>query len=82
MCCIVLPLTSEGFHGGSVAQSNGHEHLNAVPSQIFDETSNTWFNNSLQGLGDEIGWADEGNFDITGNGLYWFWDSTWGEPRP
>jgi hypothetical protein len=78
---VVFPLASEGFNGGSVAQSNGHEHIDNVPSQVFNETSNTWFDNSLEGLGNETGWADKANLDITGNGLYWFWESTWGDSR-
>jgi hypothetical protein len=78
---VVLPLTAEGPHSSGVAQVDAHEQAHNISNQVFDETSATWFDNSLQGLDDETAWADEGNFDITGNGLYWFWDSTWGESR-
>ena len=30
----------------------------------------------------ELDWiSDENGVDVTGNGLYWFWDSVWNEPQ-
>lgn len=58
-----------------------HQQGHIGPTQEFSETANTWFDGSLHGIADETSWAEEG-YDTTGNGLYWFWDSAWGESRP
>ncbi|KAJ4989316.1 C6 transcription factor [Stagonosporopsis vannaccii] len=29
----------------------------------------------------DFGWEDHNNIDVMGNGLYWFWDTIWSEPR-
>lgn len=42
-----------------------------------------WSNSGTQdfSLEGEIDWiSDDNNVDVTGNGLYWFWDSVWNEP--
>jgi hypothetical protein len=43
-----------------------------------------WSQLSLQDLAgnQELGWGDNTTVDATSNGLYWFWDTIWNEPRP
>jgi hypothetical protein len=60
---------------------NEYQQVHNGPGQDLPQATNTWFDAGLHGLGDEPSWAEE-NYDITGNGLYWFWDSAWTEPRP
>lgn len=57
------------------------EQEDNVHDQIFQSGSDAWFNTGMNDLGDESGWTENGNIDMTGNGLYWFWDATWGDHR-
>ncbi|KAH3905824.1 hypothetical protein HBH56_214070 [Parastagonospora nodorum] len=76
----VLPLSAEGPIIDPNMPLYEPQHGHSGPGQVFSEPD-TWFNPDLHGLGDESSWADEG-YDITGNGLYWFWNSAWSESRP
>lgn len=80
MLCIVLPLSAEGPIVDPNMPLYEPQQGHSGPGQVFSEPD-TWFNPDLHGLGDESSWADEG-YDITGNGLYWFWNSAWSESRP
>jgi hypothetical protein len=74
----VLPFIAEGQHGDNATHIDNLAQHHDAPSQVFDDVNETWFDPDMQ----DIGWNEEGNYDITGNGLYWFWDSTWGDTRP
>lgn len=76
---IVLPSAGEGFNVDDVRAIDYQEQAHETPGQIFDEANLAWFDPELQGIGNGVDWANEGNYDITGNGLYWFWNSAWGE---
>jgi hypothetical protein len=78
MCMTVLPFMAEGQNGDSAAYNDDLGHNHDATSQILDDVNNTWFDPNLQ----DLDWNEEGSYDITSNGLYWFWDSAWGDTRP
>jgi hypothetical protein len=77
----VFPSATEGLQGDAVANYSNREQGDNVSRQVFDDGSDAWFDSSMQSLGDEADLAENVSFDVTGNGLYWFWDATWGEHR-
>ncbi|KAI4620075.1 hypothetical protein J4E89_004360 [Alternaria sp. Ai002NY15] len=53
--------------------------MNHLPSEHNDWTNASAGDFNLEG---ELDWiSDENGVDVTGNGLYWFWDSVWNEPQ-
>lgn len=53
----------------------GNAHQSSVPD---------WSQMLSQGSTDDLGlsWDDNNGLDMTGNGLYWFWDTVWNDPQP
>jgi hypothetical protein len=84
---LVFPAGFDGVYGDNVVHNDdGWSHGQDVPdhSAVVSGTNDAWFlTDSPSGLADGgPGWSnEEGHVDATGNGLYWFWDSTWSEAR-
>ncbi|KAB5546891.1 fungal-specific transcription factor domain-containing protein [Coniochaeta sp. 2T2.1] len=83
----VFPLGSDGPYGHSVSNNHGWSNSQEDATHLPISNNNTW----LQGgspsadVDGGSGWFNEeldSAVDATGNGLYWFWDSTWTEARP
>jgi hypothetical protein len=79
---VPLPVFPVGFDGvdgdDTVNNSDGWSHSQGVPS------NDAWLHTDSSGVDVDggPGWSnEEGPVDATGNGLYWFWDSTWSDAR-
>ncbi|KAF2818434.1 hypothetical protein CC86DRAFT_399249 [Ophiobolus disseminans] len=77
----VLPFAVEGLQGDDMGNIDDQSQGDNVARQVVEGSCDTWFDTNLQSLDEEADWGGSGNFDITGSGLYWFWDSAWGEHR-
>jgi hypothetical protein len=77
---IVFPFTAESVPSDVTSHAEHRDH-DDPHSQNFDEGNAAWSDANLQGINGDLGWIDEASVDTTGNGLYWFWDTTWGDAR-
>lgn len=53
-------------------------------NHLPDVSTDPWTQSGFQdfNIDDESGLVNgDGTTDTTGNGLYWFWDSIWSEPK-
>jgi hypothetical protein len=73
MFYVVLPLSAETPVSDDITSPGENQQGHSGTDQDFSGDANTWFDADLHGLGDRPSWADD-NCNITGNGLYWFWD--------
>lgn len=78
----VFPIGNDAAHNGSSPENQGWPQIQDT-SQFADVSTTSLSNVGHENLGnhDEVEWRDEVLADTTGNGLYWFWDSMWGEPQ-
>lgn len=73
----VFPSTNDGMNDHDFTRTEGREdYLNE--SGAFDN-GEAWSDRDIQEFQNNSGWTDDANLDITSNGLYWFWDSAWGD---
>ncbi|KAH7084549.1 putative C6 transcription factor [Paraphoma chrysanthemicola] len=77
----VFPFTAE-VSSELPIHTGDHDH-DSIQPQPFDVGNGALSEATFQGItGDvDFGWSDDANVDITGNGLYWFWDTAWGDGR-
>ncbi|KAF2683178.1 hypothetical protein K458DRAFT_51601 [Lentithecium fluviatile CBS 122367] len=79
-----FPIGFDASHGDNTASTEGWTQAQGVPSPLPGDHDGSWLHTSFQGVNidHDSEWADEDNhLDTAGNGLYWFWDSTWSETR-
>ena len=71
-----------GYGTGSGGSQNWNQGQN-LSDDVEQGGGPDWSQYPLHDLAEnqEVGWEDNNGLDGTGNGLYWFWDSVWNEPR-
>ncbi|KAI0168665.1 putative C6 transcription factor [Pestalotiopsis sp. NC0098] len=81
----VFPLGVEGdYNNDTVSGDVGWSYSEGVPNHPsipVSDSNGAWPHTNFPGVNieGEPGWHnEEGLVNATGNGLYWFWDSTWG----
>lgn len=67
----------------ATAEFQGWPQIQDASPHLADGGTTDWSNVGLETMGINGGneWRDDTGVDTTGNGLYWFWDSIWGEPE-
>lgn len=85
MSLLVFPVGAEGdFNNDTVNGDVGWSYSEGVPTHPsipVSDSNGAWAHTNFPGVNTEgdPGWHnEEGLVNATGNGLYWFWDSTWG----
>ncbi|KAF2024668.1 hypothetical protein EK21DRAFT_104527 [Setomelanomma holmii] len=68
--------TAEGVAGDAQAHIDNRD-LTGPQSQTFNDNNEPWLDGSLHDVSGDFGWADDGSVDVNGQGLYWFWDTTY-----
>ncbi|KAK4151690.1 hypothetical protein C8A00DRAFT_16923, partial [Chaetomidium leptoderma] len=80
----VFPVGFDGVYGDdSVNNDDGWSHGQGLPS-VACGSNDAWLHTDSPSvdINGGPGWSNEEGFvDATGNGLYWFWDSTWNEAQ-
>jgi hypothetical protein len=82
--CLAFPNGLDGVYRDDTAEVQQWGTNNGDASHLPTGHNVDWSNTgthdfSLEG---ELDWiSDDNGVDVTGNGLYWFWDSVWNEPQ-
>jgi hypothetical protein len=79
---LVFPVGVDGVYGDHTVNNDGWSHGQGVPSHSSVAGNDAWLYTGSPSVdvNGGPGWFNEeleGTVDATGNGLYWFWDSTW-----
>jgi len=79
----VFPIGNDATHNDFSLETQGWPQIQDTSSQLAHASTTDWPSVGLENIGinGEVEWRDEVGVDTTGNGLYWFWDSMWGEPQ-
>ncbi|KAH6639228.1 putative C6 transcription factor [Boeremia exigua] len=78
-----FPLGLDGGYNATATNNQDWSQNQELAADIHQATLQDWPHVPLQDLTEltEPGWDESNNIDATGNGLYWFWDTIWNEPR-
>lgn len=78
-----FPIGLDGGYGAGSGGSQDWVRGQNLTGGIHQSSASDWSQLPLQDLAEnqELGWEDNIGLDVTGNGLYWFWDTVWNEPR-
>ncbi|RYN41294.1 hypothetical protein AA0112_g2223 [Alternaria arborescens] len=80
---LVFPTGLDGTYRDDTADVQQWAANNGDTGHLPSGHNVDWPNAGTQdfNLEGELDWiSDDNNVDVTGNGLYWFWDSVWNEP--
>lgn len=71
-----------GFGAGSGSSQNWIQGQN-MSGESDQSAGPDWSQYPLQNPveNQDLSWEDSNDMDMTSNGLYWFWDTVWNEPR-
>jgi hypothetical protein len=81
---LVFPTNPDGVFRDDTADVQQWAANDGDTSHLHSGHNVDWSNAGTQdfNLEGELDWiSDDNNVDVTGNGLYWFWDSVWNEPQ-
>jgi hypothetical protein len=78
-----FPVGFDSGYGPGTTSNQDWAQGEALNEGVAQNSMQEWSELSLQGVTGNVGseWDDNTSMDITGNGLYWFWDTMWTEPR-
>ncbi len=80
---LVVPVGFDGVSSDDTANRDRWSQGQGLPNHLPEGGNDAWFHPELQQNfyvdGESGGANEDSNADVSGNGLYWFWDPAWGE---